>query len=132
MALVVISPARQTRPVVSKRLAGHAGVRVLREDGVEDAVGDLVGHLVGMAHRDRFAGEQVTVVVRHGSLSPTRQIKRVPPFANSLSLEFSIQARFPFQRRQERRLERITRSCKRNDLQNRDRACKLSLRGTQV
>ena len=40
-------------------LAGHPGVGVLGEDGVEDAVGDLVGHLVGMAHRDRLAGEQV-------------------------------------------------------------------------
>ena len=71
MALVVISPARQTRPVVSRRLAGDAGVGVLRQDGIEDAVGDLVGHLVGMAHRDGFAGEQVAVVMRHGRKSPS-------------------------------------------------------------
>ena len=39
------------------RLARHAAVGVLGEQGVEDAVGDLVGQLVGMAHADRFAGE---------------------------------------------------------------------------
>ena len=49
-------------------LARDAGVRVLRQQGIENAVGDLIGHLVGMTHRDRFAREQVTVVLRHGVL----------------------------------------------------------------
>ena len=40
------------------RFAGHAAVGVLGEQGVEDAVGDLVGQFVGMAHADRFAGEE--------------------------------------------------------------------------
>ena len=40
------------------RLAGHAAPGVLGEQGVEDAVGNLIGQLVGMAHADRFAGEQ--------------------------------------------------------------------------
>ena len=42
-----------------QRLAGHAAVRVLGEDGVEDGVGDLVGHLVGVALGDRLGGEGV-------------------------------------------------------------------------
>ena len=33
---------------------------------IEDGVADLVGHLVGMAHRDGFAGEQISVR-SHGS-----------------------------------------------------------------
>ena len=41
---------------------------ILGEQGVEDAVGDLVGQLVGMAHADRFAGEQ-KLALCHG-ISP--------------------------------------------------------------
>ena len=50
------------------RLAGHAAVGVFGEQGVEDAVGDLVGQLVGMAHADRFAGEQ-KLALCHGNPS---------------------------------------------------------------
>ncbi len=38
-------------------LAGHAGGRVLGQDGVEDRVRDLVGHLVGMALGHGFGRE---------------------------------------------------------------------------
>ena len=53
---------------VHERLAGHAPVRVVAQDGVEHAVGDLVGDLVGMALGDGLRGEQVLVVgvLAHG------------------------------------------------------------------
>ena len=41
-----------------QRLAGHAAVGVLGEQGVKNAVGNLVGKLVRVSHADRFAGEQ--------------------------------------------------------------------------
>ena len=44
---------------VDEGFGGHAGVRVLREHGIEDGVGDLVGHFVGMAFGDGFGGEEV-------------------------------------------------------------------------
>ena len=47
---------------VDERLAGHAAVRVVAQDGVEHAVGDLVGHLVGVALRDGLGGEEELVV----------------------------------------------------------------------
>src|SRR5262249_9160320 len=53
-----------------QRLARDAAVRILRQEGVENAVGNLIGHLVGMAHRDRFACEQIAVVLGHGISSP--------------------------------------------------------------
>ena len=40
-----------------QRLAGDAGVHVVRDDGVEDGVGDLVGDLVRVAFGDRLGGE---------------------------------------------------------------------------
>ncbi len=43
--------------------AGHPGLFVLADDGVEDGVGNLIRHLVGMAFGDRFGGEEI---VRHG------------------------------------------------------------------
>ena len=42
---------------------------------VEHAVGNLVGQLVGMAHADRFAGEQ-ELAGCHGSSPPGRFLKR--------------------------------------------------------
>ena len=45
-------PGHDAQPRGQQRLAGHATVRVLGEDGVEDGVADLVGHLVGMALSD--------------------------------------------------------------------------------
>jgi len=50
--VVEISPETTTRPVFTKRLAGHAAHRVIPEDGVQDPVGDLVGDLVRMALGD--------------------------------------------------------------------------------
>ena len=44
-----------------ERFAGDPADRVGCEAVVEDGVADLVGHLVGVAHRDGFAGEQVTI-----------------------------------------------------------------------
>ena len=58
LALVVISPAMTARPVVTSVSQATRLVGVLGEEGVENAVGNLVGQLVGMAHADRFAGEQ--------------------------------------------------------------------------
>ena len=43
-----------------ERFAGHAAVRVLREDRVENGVGDLVGHLVGVTHGYAFRSEEMT------------------------------------------------------------------------
>ncbi|MOA28895.1 hypothetical protein D3C78_1498720 [compost metagenome] len=39
-------------------LAGHAGVLVLGDDGVEDGIGDLVGDLVRMAFGHGLGGEK--------------------------------------------------------------------------
>ena len=47
--------------------ACHAARRILREHRVEDCIADLVRELVGVAHRDGFAGEQVTLVRHVGS-----------------------------------------------------------------
>ena len=41
--------------------AGDAALVVGFEAVVENGVADLVGHLVGMAHRDGFTGEKVSV-----------------------------------------------------------------------
>ena len=38
-------------------LAGHPGVGVLLDDGVQNGVGDLIAHLVGVALRDGFGGK---------------------------------------------------------------------------
>ena len=46
-------------------LAGHVGLRVLGQDGVQDGVGDLVADLVGMAAGDGFGCENGL----HGSSS---------------------------------------------------------------
>ena len=45
-------------PGRDERLAGHAAVRVVREDGVENCVRDLVGDLVGVAFGDRLGREE--------------------------------------------------------------------------
>jgi hypothetical protein len=47
---------------VDERLACHAAIGVIAEDGVEDAVGDLVGDLVRMSLGDGLRGEQELVV----------------------------------------------------------------------
>ena len=47
---------------VHERLARHAAVGVVTQDGIEHAVGDLVGDLVRVAFRDGLRGEQVLVV----------------------------------------------------------------------
>ena len=39
-------------------LAGHVGIGVLTDDGVQHSVGNLVADLVGMALGDGFRGEQ--------------------------------------------------------------------------
>ena len=52
--------------------AGHAGLGVLGQDGIQDGVADLISHLVGMTHGDRFAGEQVSAAAklwRHARIS---------------------------------------------------------------
>ena len=43
-----------------QRLAGHAGIGVGGQEGVQHRVGDPVGHLVGMAFGDALRGEQDT------------------------------------------------------------------------
>ena len=61
-ALVVISPASTTRPVVSSVSTATRDSRVLGQRGVHDRVGDLVGHLVRMALGHGFGGEEEFVV----------------------------------------------------------------------
>ena len=47
--------------------ACHTALRMLREHRVEDRIADLISELVRVAHRDGFAGEQVTLVRHVGS-----------------------------------------------------------------
>ena len=72
VAFVVISPAMTTRPVVTQRLAGHPGGRVLGQRGVQDRVRDLVGHLVRVTLGHRLGGEQVLVVGQLEHRLPSR------------------------------------------------------------
>ena len=56
-------------------LAGHVGVGVLGQQGVQDGVGDLVRHLVGMAFGHGLGGEEIFALglhwsVLHGSVWP--------------------------------------------------------------
>jgi hypothetical protein len=51
---------------VAQRFGGHAGFRVLGQNGVQNGVGNLVGDLVGMAFRDGFGSEKI--IVRHRKL----------------------------------------------------------------
>ena len=69
-------------------LAGHPAHRVLGDQGVEDGVGDLVGDLVGVALGHGLRGEEVTAVLCHSCLDPSRP----PRFAGRLNKapEFSI------------------------------------------
>ena len=55
-------------------LTRHAALRMLCEHRVEDCIADLVSELVGVAHRDGFAGEQVTLV-RHVGSSAGRNVR---------------------------------------------------------
>jgi hypothetical protein len=64
--VVVTSPATITDAGLDQGLAGDAGARVLREDGVEHGVGDLVGDLVRVAFGDGLGGEQL-LAMRAGS-----------------------------------------------------------------
>ena len=48
--------------------AGHAGIRVGGEEGVNNGVADPVGDLVGMAFRNRFGREQIFALVAHAPL----------------------------------------------------------------
>jgi len=40
------------------RLAGDAGVRVLRQHPIEDGIGDLIANFVGVTLGDRFGGHE--------------------------------------------------------------------------
>ena len=61
-----------------ERLAGHAALRVLREDGIEDRIRDLVGDLVRVTFRDRFRREEVPSATAHaGSLTTECQSTNV-------------------------------------------------------
>ena len=44
--------------VLAQHLAGHAGLGVLRQVGVQDGIGDRVGHLVGVALGNGLGGQQ--------------------------------------------------------------------------
>ena len=68
MALVVISPATIAMPVVTSVSQATRLMGSWAKQGVENAVGNLVGQLVGMAHADRFAGEQNTCRMPRRSL----------------------------------------------------------------
>ena len=48
----------QGQPGGDQGFAGHAAVRILRQERVENAIGNLVGQLVGMPHANRFTSEQ--------------------------------------------------------------------------
>ena len=50
-------PCDDNEVVVHQGLAGHPGVRVLGEEGIQDGVGYLVRDLVRVPLRDRFRGE---------------------------------------------------------------------------
>jgi hypothetical protein len=62
-------PGHHDQVRLHQRLAGNAALRVLGQHGVEDRIGDAIGDLVRVAHRHRFAGEQivphVTVGITH-------------------------------------------------------------------
>jgi len=79
VALVVISPETIARSVVTIGLAGDTAGGVGLEAMVKDSVADLVGHLIGMAHRDGFAGKEITVRVHGKALMEKRMAKIVTP-----------------------------------------------------
>jgi len=60
LALVVISPATTTRPVVTSVSTGL----VVVENGIRDLIGDLVRVSLG----DRFRGEEMSSVTAHAVL----------------------------------------------------------------
>ncbi len=56
-------PGHHNQIRLHQRLAGDATLRILGQHGVEDRVRDAVGDLVRVAHRHRFAGEQIVLHV---------------------------------------------------------------------
>ena len=59
-AVVVISPATTTMPVLTSVSHATRALGILREDPVEDGVGDLVADLVGVAFGDGLGRELIT------------------------------------------------------------------------
>ena len=55
-----------------QRFAGHTGIFVLGEDGIQDGVRDLVAHLVGMALGDRLGREGERAIWHVGQASRHR------------------------------------------------------------
>ena len=53
-----------------QRLAGHPGIRVGGQEGIEHRVGDPVGNLVGMAFGHGFRSKEIFTLVAHGTVRP--------------------------------------------------------------
>ena len=58
--------------------ASHPAMRIMLEAVVKHGVANLVSHFVGMAHGNRFAGEQVTIT--HGKLLKPDGTRRSNPY----------------------------------------------------
>src|SRR5690606_27386719 len=66
--------------------AGHAGIFVLAEDGVQHGVGNLVSQLVRMAFGDRFRGENRVVAHSHSPFVNRGRLPGKQRFSRVLSV----------------------------------------------